>query len=120
MTIVKQLALSALLLVGCATAPPVSSTSLLAPRIDQYVELTGRFGGPGKIADFVVVDGEPVYLPHLPQEPPPPPYGTAVMVKGVLRYYTPPPEPCDNKAKCRYAIVPAHYFIDGAALEIAP
>ena len=114
---------SASLIYGCASgARDVASapSGPLREQIGHHVELSGRFTRPGKLADFLIASGEPVYLIDPPPSFAPPVSGTNVVAAGLLEYFVPPPSPCDHKEACPYALVPPHYFIRGAEIRVAP
>lgn len=94
-----------------STSKPNRNSDPLIAKVGQPVTLRGRFGGPGKIADYVVTDGEQVYLtgdelPNLTQAN----YGDEIVVRGVLQRYDPP----ETKTPAGYAAPFGHYFIESA------
>jgi hypothetical protein len=115
----RGIALALVMVAGCfgpvrpraTPTAPETSTVALALRIGQEVTLHGRFDGPGKLADFIVLaDGQAVYLmgdnaPH----PSTTAYGVEIAVRGTLRHYVPPP---DSQLPDSVAQLPEHYFIE--------
>lgn len=107
-----------LALAACAPVAPVpDASSLSAARIGEVVVLAGRFDGPAKIADFVRVDDEIVYLPDLAPGSSRPNYGTRVMVRGVLRHFEPPAGACEPGPTCFDAVLPAYWYLEAARIE---
>lgn len=116
---VIRIILCALALASAACAPvaPMPDSAMpAAARIGKSVALTGRFDGPAKIADFVRVDDEIVYLPDLAPSPRPT-YGTTVVVRGVLRRFDPPADACAPGPGCFDAVLPAYWYLEGARIE---
>jgi hypothetical protein len=63
----------------------------LSSQIDKPVSLEGQFGGPGKEADFVMVNGTEIYLTGKPDSAGERvPYGSIVKMHGTLRLYRSP------------------------------
>jgi hypothetical protein len=86
----------------------------LASKVGKMVTLEGRFDGPGKIADYIIVGDEEVYLTgNSKPDGNAMHYGTDVIVKGKLQRYVPPKnEP--RIAGQPAAILGEHYFIESA------
>jgi len=97
-----------------ASPLPITAAENLADNVGHIVTLRGRFGGPGKIADYVAIDGESVYLtgdsePDATSTK----YGAEVTVRGVLEHYI-PPSPSDLPDNVVQP--PEYYFIESAKL----
>lgn len=103
---------------GTACEPTHAADRALASRVGENVQLAGHLEGPAKIADFIRVDGQPVYLPVVVGEPARPDYGTRVVARGVLRHFEPPADGCTPGPDCFDAVVPAHYWLEHARLEV--
>ena len=110
---IRKLVIAVLLLVGCSSNVPKLAADTLASRVGEEVELTGQFEGPGKIADYVVVDGKMIYL--LNPRPIVPAYGAKIVAKGKLQY-----SPAQAGGPEIAATLPEHYFIDSALLLVVP
>jgi hypothetical protein len=124
----RRAVLFVLLLSGCSgtnspSATPSQEGARLASKVGQEVTLRGRFDGPGKLADYVIADGEQVYLKGIsPPDANSMEYGTEVIVRGKLQHYVPlkaDSEPTDSDEQPR-AGLPEHYFIQAAKLERVP
>lgn len=97
------------------------SVNGLASNVGKIVTLQGRFDGPGKLADYIVVDDEGVYLmddskliansvKH----------GTEVIVKGKLQHYAPPKAEPRTVNGQPVAILGGHYFVESVELVGLP
>lgn len=95
-------------------APAQAATVGLASKVGQEVTLRGRFAGPGKIADLIVVDGEAVYLTDgfspgkIVIE-----YGKEIVVRGTLQHSMPP---ANSHFPDSFQQSPDYYFIEDAQL----
>ncbi len=104
-------------LASCSTVKPSSTTDNLALSVGSYVELRGEIG-VGKIADYVLVKGIPVYFvgdgkSYTGSIP----IGTIVIAKGVLQQYVPATNIVSSDD---IASVPMHYFISSAQVVVVP
>ena len=110
---IRNLVISTLLLVSCSSKVATLAPDTLAAKVGEEVELTGVFEGPGKLADYVIVDGKMIYL--LNPRPNVPAYGARVVVKGKLQY-----SPAQARGPEIAATLPEHYFMDSALLVAVP
>lgn len=125
----RRTLLGLFLLAGCSTsntlsqAPEPTAASLVS-KVGQEVTLRGRFDGPGKVADYIVIaNGEHVYLTGESQpDPNSTKYGTEVVIRGKLQHYIPPPADFTAPVPDEpiRAIPGEHYFIDSAVLVGVP
>ena len=114
----RKLLVTALLLSACQPAADNSPPPLLlSERIGQYVEVRGRYDGPGKFGDYITVGDEHIYLTEPVQAVRRSDRGITVVAKGKLEYYAPPQ---DKKVPDYIPIPVPHYFIRAAQLEVAP
>jgi hypothetical protein len=125
--VARDMGVSLLLMLSVSSAYVTTSqqnnnVTRLARDVGKIVTLQGRFDGPGKLADYIVVDNVGVYLmgnskPSARSVK----YGTEVIVKGKLQHYVPPkadsPPTVDGQS---VAIVGEHYFIESAELVGLP
>lgn len=99
-----------------------NNVAALTSNVGKIVTLQGRFDGPGKLADYIVVDNVEVYLkgsskPNADSVK----YGTEVIVKGKLQHYEPPKADAAPTVHGQpAAIVGEHYFIESAELVGLP
>jgi hypothetical protein len=114
----RNLALLGLLLIGCSAAHPLPDS--LSSKIGQEVELRGQFGGPGKLADYIIVGQEQIYLFELPKTEGLK-YGAVIAARGKLEHAPGAPgASCDSNDDCAEPGLPEHYFIRRAAIAIEP
>jgi len=103
--------------------PSTALPSDLSSLVGKHVRLEGRFGGPGKLADYVVVPGGQVYLFGKVTGEVEHAYGSTVSIEGVLGYhsYSPSPSTEDGSKAIVAAQPPDHYYIENPNVHtIAP
>lgn len=99
---------------GSSAASPADLRALVGHR----VHLQGRFGGPGKLADYVTVPGGQIYLfdPAVVDEAKPQ-YGNIIAVEGLLSYRSYPPS-TEPESGVQVARPPDHYLIERAKVRV--
>jgi hypothetical protein len=114
------------LIAGCRKATNSTRTpSDLQSLVGHQVRLEGRFGGPGKLADYITVGGEQIYLM---KEPPSGriardiAYGSTIGVEGVLSFWSSPPLTEEEKEQYERgpgeARIPDHFYIDNVKVHL--
>lgn len=106
----QRLAAITLLATACTRVAP------LTDQVGQDVELTGLLAGPGKDGLYMIAAGEQVYLPDYTG---PIRIGTHVVARGKLQWAE-DQNPCPGAEDCPYTGVIAHYFIEGADVQVSP
>ncbi len=125
--IARGISIGFLLMVGFSACYAITrqqsrDTKGLASKVGRIVTLEGRFDGPGKIADYIVVDDDEVYLTGNSRlDSNSVRFGTEVIVKGKLQHYVPPKVDAPPTVGGQtVAIVGEHYFIESADLVGLP
>jgi hypothetical protein len=101
-----------------STSAPATQPTDLRGLVGQRVRLEGRFDGPGKLADYVVVPGGHFYLMGKTDTGGRDVgYGSTVAVEGVLQYqeYPPPRQPDGELPQAR---PPDHFYMMDAKVTI--
>ncbi|MGO1068267.1 hypothetical protein [Lysobacter sp. CA199] len=106
--------LGATVLAACSLLP--HKHDRLASQTGSQVTLRGTWSGPGKLADFIVVDDETVYLFVAGSDDSRIPYGTAIVARGTLEHYT--ARKSEHTGDPAWAALPSHYFIKPAQIEV--
>ncbi|GEM_PF-2848263 len=90
--------------------------------VGRHVHLEGQFGGPGKIADFILVPGGEIYLMgSLDAGGQPLRYGNRIAVDGVLGYQVYPPTTLPEDSHGPTPQRPFdHYYIRDAKVHVLP
>jgi hypothetical protein len=117
MTSISQSAFFLLVcLAGCAAQQSDVGNGDLRSKAGQTVHLIGKFGGPGMQADYVIADGQEVYLMGtIDTGGDSLRYGTTVDVRGVLKFHprVPPRSAMDQTP-------PDYLFIEDARVQRVP
>ena len=103
-----------------STSAPVTQPTDLHGLVGQRVCLEGRFDGPGKLADYVVVHGGYFYFYLMGKTDTggrDVGYGSTVAVEGVLRYQTYPPA-TQPDGELPQARPPDHFYMVDAKVTI--
>lgn len=102
--------------VGCNNSRPATAGRADLPAlVGHQVHLEGRFGGPGKLADFVEVSGKPIYLTGaINLDGDRPKYGSIITVDGTLGHHDVAHAPQELHASS----IPDHYFVNNAKVHV--
>lgn len=111
-----------LMLLAIAGSPsstkPTSNPSDFQSLVGHRVHLEGRFGGPGKLADYVTVPGGQIYLTgRVDSGGREIEYGTTISVDGILGYRSYPPS-TQPEGETPVARPPDHFYIDNAKVRV--
>jgi hypothetical protein len=103
-------------LFGCSSNVPEPKPTDLHSQLGHEVSFEAQYGGPGKEADWVMLQGEEVYLiDPVFNANRRPDYGANIQVQGILRYRTFP----INKDPLMQT-PPDYFYIDHASVRILP
>jgi hypothetical protein len=107
-------------LAGChSRTARTARPSDLRPLVGHEVHLEGRFDGPGKLADYIVVPGGEIYLfEPIESGGRKLAYGSTIAVEGVLGYRSYPPTTQPEGGVPWPARPEDHYFINNAKVRV--